>query len=86
MIKTDNTAFSPFRKNASGKSLVANYSAGYNEVTKYFRLPVGQSFDINFGGQIKTEFGTAHVLITAPLTEIKRKAEAVPAGKEVTNG
>jgi hypothetical protein len=78
--------FSPLRKISSGTSMGANYAKAHQELAEYFWLPKDQAFDVNLGGAIKTEFGTAHVLITAPLIEIKRKAEAVPGRMEVVNG
>jgi hypothetical protein len=75
LIKTDKVEFSTLRKAGGGTSAVANYTQGYKELVKQFDIPAGKSFDVNFGGQIKTEFGSATVLITAPLIEIKRKAE-----------
>jgi hypothetical protein len=51
----------------SGKSLMVGYSKAVEKIRKHFNIPEDDTFSVGLGGQIKTDFGSAIVLITAGL-------------------
>lgn len=66
-------------RSTTGSSLICGYSSAKEKIQSHFHLE-GKSFGLHLGGQIKTEFGSAIILITAPLIEIKRRKEAEKGG------
>lgn len=74
----------PLKINSFGKAN-GNHPNAYKTLAEYFRISK-PTFSISIGGGVKTEFGIAHVLITAPLIEHKILVESVPmARKEATH-
>ena len=67
------------RPNSGGSQLICGYSDARNILVDQFRMD-DSGFRIYLGGQIKTEYGPAICLITAPLIDAREKS------KEVSNG
>ena len=53
--------------------LIANYADAYDAMVSHFDLE-RKSFRVLVGGSIKTPYGSAFCLITAPLKEIGKEA------------
>ncbi|WP_373399717.1 hypothetical protein V8V91_08670 [Algoriphagus halophilus] len=76
LIITEDKKFPRLRK-VAGRSRIASYGSAYHILCNHFNLPPKINFDLGIGGQIKSELGTAHCLITSKLLELSKEVNHV---------
>lgn len=72
LIKMDRKELPVLRYNHSKTHLQVNYIDAYRAITGHFNI-TKKGYKISIGGAIKTPYGTAWCLITAPLKEMGKE-------------
>jgi hypothetical protein len=72
LIKMDNKELPVLRHNSTKRHLQVNYIDAYYAIIDHFKLEK-KGYKILMGGAVRTPYGTAWCLITAPLKEMRKE-------------